>query len=62
VGANATQGATIGYQWFSNTSGINSGGTLLHGEINANFTIPTDLEPGIHYYYVVVSASWISPS
>jgi len=42
------------YQWYSNTTDINSGGTLISGATNASFTPPTTTV-GILYYYVEIS-------
>ncbi|MFD0778683.1 PKD domain-containing protein [Flavobacterium myungsuense] len=53
----ATGAASLGalsYQWYSNTSGSNSGGTLLFGETTATFT-PPNTNTGTLYYYCVVS-------
>ena len=47
-------GATgITYQWYSNTSSSNSGGTAVPGATSATFTPPSDAE-GESYYYVEV--------
>jgi plastocyanin len=56
VSAGVTQGATLNYQWYSNTITINSGGTAISGATNSSFTIPTTLSTGTYYYYCVVSA------
>jgi PKD repeat protein len=42
------------YQWFSNTSNSNIGGTLLTGETNATFNPPT-ATVGITYYYCIIT-------
>ncbi|PQJ82904.1 PKD domain-containing protein [Polaribacter glomeratus] len=42
------------YQWFSNTSSSNTGGTLLINETSDTFTPPTTTV-GAFYYYVLVS-------
>ncbi|MCL2073309.1 MAG: leucine-rich repeat protein [Marinilabiliaceae bacterium] len=57
VSASVTQGATLSYQWHSNTTNSNSGGTIISGETNASFPIPTTLTIGTYYYYCVVSAT-----
>ena len=46
-------GATS-YQWYSNTTNSNSGGTLIPGATNTTYTPPTNTI-GTLYYYVVVS-------
>ena len=42
------------YQWYSNTTNSNSGGTLLTGENNATFNPPATTA-GTTYYYCVVT-------
>ena len=49
-------GATLTYQWYSNTSASNTGGTLLTGETNATYTPPSG-SAGTFYYYVIVNSS-----
>ena len=58
VVATVTQGATLSYQWYSNTSANNSGGTSVSSDgTGPSFTIPATLTAGRYYYYVVVSAT-----
>ena len=57
ISASVTQGATLTYQWFANTSNNNSGGTIITGATEATFAIPTDLTTGDYYYYCIVSAT-----
>jgi gliding motility-associated-like protein len=45
---------TFNYQWYSNSSNSNSGGTILIGETNATFTPPT-LNNGTVYYYCEIT-------
>lgn len=52
---NVTATGTNTYQWYSNTSASNIGGTLLLGETAANYT-PLTTSPGISFYYVLVSS------
>lgn len=47
---------TPSYQWYSNTTNTNSGGTILTGETNATFT-PPNSPIGTIYYYCRVSFS-----
>ncbi|MFV5688058.1 PKD domain-containing protein [Flavobacterium sp. ZT3R25] len=47
---------TVSYQWFSNTTNSNNGGTLLIGATNATFTPPT-AAIGTIYYYCEISQS-----
>ena len=42
---------TLSYQWYSNTSNSNTGGTAISGATSASYTIPTDLTEGTTYYY-----------
>ncbi len=39
------------YQWYSNTTNSNTGGTKISGATNANFPIPTTLTVGTYYYF-----------
>lgn len=60
VAATATESATLTYQWYSNETDSNTGGTSLGatgGAQTAELTIPTDLEAGTYYYYCIVSAT-----
>ncbi|WP_442902323.1 beta strand repeat-containing protein, partial [Flavihumibacter sp.] len=45
----------VTYKWYRNTSASNSGGTLIPGETNPNFT-PTASTVGITYYYATASS------
>lgn len=49
-------GTSLSYQWYSNTSASNSGGTLISGANSASYTPPTNTA-GTKYYYVIVSGS-----
>jgi len=57
VNAIVTQGETLSYQWYSNTTASNSGGTAINGATGASFTIPTGLGVGLHHYFVEVRAT-----
>ena len=57
VAASVTQSATLSYQWYSNTTASNTGGTPIDGANGASYAIPTELAVGTYHYYVVVSAS-----
>jgi len=48
---------TPSYQWYSNTSNSNTGGTLITGATNANYTPPAFTTAGNTYYYVIISFS-----
>ncbi|MHB0756577.1 PKD domain-containing protein [Polaribacter sp. M15] len=43
------------YQWFSNTSDSNTGGNLIGGATDSNYTPPTFSVDGTFYYYAEVS-------
>ena len=47
------------YQWFSNTTNSNTGGTLISGATSASYTPPASLSStvGVTYYYCVISFS-----
>lgn len=49
-------GNGLTYQWYSNTTNSNTGGTLINGATNASYTFPVSTL-GTYYYYVVVSNS-----
>lgn len=53
VSVNALMG-TLSYQWYSTTNRTNTGGTLIDGAIDRNYSPPTNKE-GIMYYYCVVT-------
>ncbi|AUP81416.1 PKD domain-containing protein [Flavivirga eckloniae] len=46
---------TISYQWYANTTNSNTGGTIITGATNANYTPPTFTITGNYYYYVVIT-------
>lgn len=48
---------TASYQWYSNTSNSNAGGTLISGAINDSYTPPVYTVAANYYYYVIVSVS-----
>ena len=56
VSASVTGGGPLSYQWYSNTTNSNTGGTLITGATNASYAIPTNLTAGVYYYYCIVSA------
>ena len=49
-------GAGLSYQWYSNTTNSNSGGTLIIGATSLTYT-PDITTVGVKYYYVVVSGT-----
>ncbi len=52
----SASGTGVTYQWYKNTSGTNSGGTLLSGATSSSYT-PLSTTTGTLYYYCVVSGS-----
>ncbi|WP_052143804.1 PKD domain-containing protein [Wocania ichthyoenteri] len=48
---------TITYQWYSNTTNSNTGGVIITGATNVNYTPPTFNTVGNYYYYVEISSS-----
>ena len=43
------------YQWYSNNTNSNSGGTAISGATSAIYTLPTFNTVGKYYYYAIVS-------
>jgi hypothetical protein len=54
VTAAVTDGGTLSYQWYSNTSDSNEGGTAVSGAVSASYSAPT-ASGGTVYYYCVVT-------
>ena len=52
--ASATDGGALSYQWYSNTTASNAGGTLIDSATNPTYTAPIDMT-GSFYYYVIVT-------
>jgi hypothetical protein len=50
-------GPGLTYQWYSNSAASNSGGTLIVGATNSNFTPPVTAPGVTTYYYVIVSGT-----
>ena len=46
---------TVTYQWYSNSSPATTGGTLISGATNSNYTPPVFTTAATYYYYVVIS-------
>lgn len=45
---------TVTYQWYSNTTNTNTGGTPISGAINASFTPPVFNTAGTFFYYAEI--------
>ena len=54
ITATVTDGGTISYRWYGNSSASNSGGTPLDAH-NDSYTTPPLNATGPHYYYCVVT-------
>ncbi len=54
VAASVTDGGTLTYQWYSNTTDSTTGGTLIPDAITNTYTPDTTVE-GTTYYYCVVT-------
>ncbi|MCL2813959.1 MAG: leucine-rich repeat protein [Oscillospiraceae bacterium] len=59
VSATVTEGAILSYQWYSNVTASNVGGTAISEATGASFPIPTGLSatPGTYYYFCEVRAT-----
>jgi gliding motility-associated-like protein len=49
-------GQRLTYQWYSNTTNSNTGGTAINGATSATFTAPSSTA-ATYYYYVIVSSA-----
>jgi hypothetical protein len=52
VTASSTDGGTLTYQWYRNTSNSTSGGTAISGATGSSYTVTTG---GRFYYYAIVT-------
>ncbi|MCL2831807.1 MAG: formylglycine-generating enzyme family protein [Treponema sp.] len=50
VSANVTMGASLSYQWYSNTMNSNTGGTVITGATSTSFPIPTGITKTTIYF------------
>lgn len=48
---------SVSYQWYSNTTNLNTGGTIIPSATNASFTPPVFTTNGNYYYYAILSFS-----
>ena len=53
VAASVTDGGSLSYQWYRNTTASNTGGTLISGATSASYTTPS-LKNGAYHYYCVI--------
>jgi hypothetical protein len=56
----AATGTSITYQWYSNTTASNTGGSLISGATSASYPPPTNVA-GTRYYYCYVNNSSNQP-
>ena len=57
VNANVSGGATLSYQWYSNTTNSYTGGVSISGAKYAYYAIPATLAAGTYYYFCELSAT-----
>ena len=57
ITATSPSGDGVDYQWYSNTTNDNTSGTLLTGETNSTYSVPTGLSLGDHFYYCIASST-----
>ena len=57
VAASSPDGGNLSYQWYSNTSNANTGGSVISGQTIATLTLQSANYPtaGTYYFYVVVT-------
>ena len=55
--ASVSDGGTLTYQWYSNSTDSNSGGTLLPSATNATYQVSTNTVGTYHYYCVVTNTN-----
>ena len=53
-------GTALTYQWYTNTSAVNSGGTPITGAVSNIYT-PSSTTSGTNYYYCVINSSCGTP-
>lgn len=57
IAVTVTGSPTLTYQWYSNATNSNSGGTLISGETGVSYTTDASLPAGTYYYYCVATSS-----
>ncbi|MDR0812809.1 MAG: S-layer homology domain-containing protein [Oscillospiraceae bacterium] len=57
VTASVAPSGTLSYQWYTNTTAANTGGSAIDGATSASLAIPAALAEGKYYYYVVISVA-----
>ncbi|MEI8053719.1 MAG: Ig-like domain-containing protein [Bacteroidota bacterium] len=61
ISADANGIGTLNYQWYSNTSNVYAGATLLLGENGSSYS-PSAVTAGIKYYFAIIAADCGSDS
>ena len=61
ISADADGIGTLNYQWYSNTSNVYAGATLLLGENGSSYS-PSAVTAGIKYYFAIIAADCGSDS
>lgn len=56
IAATVTEGAELTYQWYTNTSAGNVGGTAISGATSATYAFPATLTVGTYHYFCEVGA------
>ena len=59
VAASSPDGGGLSYQWYSNDSASNEGGTAIEGATEASFEVNTE-EGGVYYFYVAVTNGFLN--
>ncbi|MEK3773643.1 S-layer homology domain-containing protein [Paenibacillus sp. FSL K6-4396] len=57
VNATVSDGGTLSYKWYSNTTNSTTGGTLISGATSSTYTAPTTSEGTIYYYIIVTNTN-----
>jgi subtilisin family serine protease len=57
VAAKVSQDIPLSYQWYSNTTYSNVGGSPISDATSSTFNIPTTLSAGLYYYFCEVNAT-----
>ena len=57
IEASISDGGTLSYQWYSNNTNSNSGGTAITGATNSSYTVPTTSVGTTYYYYEVTNTN-----
>ena len=55
--ANSPDGGTLSFQWYSNATASNAGGTAIGGETLPTFEIPTETAGVFHFYVVITNTN-----